>query len=219
MKNIVLLILTFTLLLSCQSDKKPHKNNQEKPETLQEATPVSQDLWHLNEDKSSIHWTGYKTTDKVAVNGVFQNFTLKGIQPASDLKTAIKNAQVSINIYSIFSKEESRDEKLIQYLFETMTGTKTIDARIEKINPDGKSALVNIYMNNHEKLVPMQLQIDPKTGQIILTGKIDLIKDFAAGTSLEKLHKACYDLHTGKDGVSKTWPEVGVKAVLIFEKK
>jgi len=218
MKNTILLFLTATLLFSCQSDKKA-KKEVEADKPTQEAEKSPKSLWQLNEDQSSIHWTGYKTTDKVAVNGVFQNFSIKGVQPASDLKTAIGNAQVSINVYSIFSNEESRDEKLIQYLFETMTGTQTIEARIDKINPDNKSVLVTIKMNGHQKQIPMDLQIDTQEGKVILSGKINLIEDFAAGSSLEKLHKACFDLHTGKDGVSKTWPEVGVKAVLVFDRK
>ncbi len=214
MKTLNILILIAILLSSCQNDQKKAEQKQEEPgKTLQS------EQWILNEDASSIHWTGYKTTGKIPVKGVFQNFKIKGIKPTSDLKDAIENAQAKINIYSIFSDNEARDKKLIGKLFENMTGTQKIYARIDKTGQDGQPAMMTIKMNAHEKTVPVQLQIDEKNGKVILSGQIDLIKDFGANKAFEQFHQACYDKHTGKDGVSKTWTEVGFSAELILNKK
>ena len=214
MKTLSTLIFAVVFLISCQNNSKKTNIKQEKStEKLQSAQ------WIINEDSSSIHWTGYKTTGKIPVKGVFKTFKIKGIKPTADLKTAIQNAQAEINIYSIFSDNEERDNKLIGKLFENMTDTQNIYARIEKIQADGNSAMMTINMNVHEKTVPVQLQIDENTGKIILSGKIDLLKDFEATNAFEQFHQSCFNQHKAKDGVSKTWSEVGFSAELIFKRK
>ncbi len=214
MKTLSTLLLAVMLLLSCQNESK--KTTEKQPQTTEKLQTTQ---WILNEDASSIHWTGYKTTGKIPVKGVFKTFKIKGVKPATDLQTALQNAQAAINIYSIFSNNESRDKKLISKLFENMTDTQNIYARIEKINPDNQSALMTINMNAHEKTVPVQLQIDEKSGKITLNGSIDLLKDFEAHTAFEQFHEACFDKHKGEDGVSKTWTEVGFNAELVFQHK
>ncbi len=214
MKPYFLLMSVVFFMMACRQEvKKTSAENSVKP--------LTQNLhkgWTFNNDASSIEWTGYKTTGKIAVNGSFQNFEINSIKTIDNLLKAIAHARVRINVYSIFSNDETRDKKLITYLFETMTDTRFIEARIEKIDTSQNMAMVNINMNAHEKVVPMSVQIDAQKGIVTLNGTIDLIKDFAADSSLQALHKACYDLHTGKDGVSKTWSEVSVKARLVFEK-
>ena len=213
MKKLLLIVLIFSGW-SCQQTS--HTNPRKTTET--ETIRNQKNEWQLNEDASTIYWTGYKTTDKIPVTGSFQKFKLTGIKTSPDLLKTIENARIHILVNSIFSNEEIRDKKLVKYLFETMVGTEGIDARIEKIDKNNKTAQVNIYMNNIEKIIPMQIQTDEEKGKIILLGKINLIDDFKAEYSLNALHQACYDLHTGKDGISKTWPEVAVKAELVFEK-
>ncbi len=214
MKTLSSLVLVLVLLASCQNNHT--KTNDKKPETTEKLQSAQ---WILNEDNSSIHWTGYKTTGKIPVKGVFKTFKIKGVKPAADLKTAIQSAQAEINIYSIFSNNEDRDKKLIGKLFENMTDTQKIFARIDKIQPNGQSAMMTINMNTHEKTVPVQLQIDENAGKVTLSGKIDLLKDFEANNAFEQFHKACFNKHKGEDGVSKTWSEVEFSAELIFNHK
>ena len=211
MKHFIAIVLFMSLLTACQNDQKKEKTGQKEP--------LQSEKWILNEDASSIHWTGFKTTGKIPVKGVFQNFKIKGTNPADDLISTIKQAQAEINIYSVFSNNEDRDKKLIGQLFEKMTDTKSIYVRVEKIDAATQTALVTINMNTHEKQVPMSISIDDKNGLVSLKGSIDLIEDFGASKALETFHKACFDKHTGEDGVSKTWSEVSVEANLKFDKK
>jgi len=211
MKHFIAIILFISLLTACQNEPKKEKTEPKEP--LQTAK------WILNEEGSSIHWTGYKTTGKIPVKGVFQNFKINGTKPAKDLVTAFKQARADINIYSVFSNNESRDEKLISQLFEKMTDTKNIYARVEKIDVATQTALVTINMNVHEKQIEMAITIDEEKGLVSIKGTIDLVKDFGASKALETFHKACFDKHTGKDGVSKTWSEVSFEANLKFDKK
>ncbi len=214
MKTLYTLVFILVLLTSCQNNNK--KPSDQQPKTTEKLQSTQ---WILDEDNSSIHWTGYKTTGKIAVKGVFKTFKIKGVKPAADLVSVLQSAQAEINIYSIFSDNEERDNKLIGKLFENMTDTQKIYARIEKIKADGQSAMMTINMNAHEKTVPVQLQIDENTGKVSLSGKIDLLKDFEAIDAFEQFHKACFNKHKGEDGVSKTWSEVGFSAELVFKHK
>jgi len=211
MKHFIAIVLFMSLLTACQNEPKKEKSGQKEP--------LQSEKWILNEDASSIHWTGFKTTGKIPVKGVFQNFKIKGTKPANDLITALKQAQANINIYSVFSNNESRDKKLIEQLFEKMTATKNISARIEKIDVATQTAWVTINMNAHEKQIKMPIRIDEEKGLVSLKGTIDLVKDFGASNALGNFHKACFDEHAGEDGVSKTWSEVSIEADLKFDKK
>ena len=214
MKFYSILVLAIVLLTSCQNNNK--KTSDKQPKTTEKLQSTQ---WILDEDNSSIHWTGYKTTGKIPVKGVFKTFKIKGVKPAADLVSALQSAQAEINIYSIFSDNEERDNKLIGKLFENMTDTQSIYARIEKIEADGQSAMMTINMNAHKKTLPVQLQIDENAGKVSLNGQIDLLKDFEATDAIKQFHKACFNQHKGKDGVSKTWSEVGFNAELIFKRK
>lgn len=208
-------------LSACQNANNKEKNEASKQDKSTEKVAEKQiaKQWVLNQDDSSVHWTGYKMTEKVAVSGTFNTFNISGVKNGSNLNDIMKNARIQININSIFSNEESRDKKLIEYLFGKMMETNYIEARVEKIDIASKTIDVNIHMNNHEKVIPMDLQIDDKSGQITMSGKIDLVKDFDASEPLYFLHTACEKEHTGKDGKSKTWSEVGIKSVVKFDKK
>ncbi len=214
MKQLSILFVVLLLLSSCQNEpEKPEQNRQKPAGTLQTGK------WILNEDASSIHWTGYKTTGKIPVKGVFQNFKITDVKPTGNLNSAIVKALASINIYSIFSDNEARDKKLISKLFENMTDTQKIYARIEQIDKDGQTAMMSIKMNGRKKTLPVKLQIDEDNSKVTLNGKLDLLEDFEANKAFEQFHQACYDKHTGKDGVSKTWTEVGFSAELVFDRK
>jgi hypothetical protein len=47
-------------------------------------------------------------------------------------------------------------------------------------------------------------------GGFAATGALDVL-DFGLKTAFDDLHKTCEALHTGPDGVSKTWSEVALQ--------
>ncbi len=214
MKKTALLILTIGILTACQNNHKKNTHTGDKTHTM-----LQTNKWILDQKASSIQWTGYKTTVKTPVKGVFKSFKIANMASVNDLNSAIKQAQVEINAFSVFSNNEDRDKKLATQLFGQMIQSQIILAEVVKTNPNKQTALVKIKMNNHEKEIPMQLIIDEDKGQVNISGQIDLTKDFDAGKALQIFHQACFDQHTGTDGVSKTWPIVEVMAQLVFKKK
>lgn len=154
----------------------------------------------------------------VPVSGEFKTFEITGVKPQSDMLATLKNARIRITVASIFSNNEDRDRKLVEYLFGKMMQTNDIYARVEGIDVKNQLISLNINMNNHEKVVPMHYKMDTQKGTLTMEGKIDLVKDFDAGEPLYFFHTACEDKHKGEDGVSKTWSEVGIKAALKYAK-
>jgi hypothetical protein len=59
----------------------------------------------------------------------------------------------------------------------------------------------------------MLLQLSKK---FTVEGVINL-EDFGAQAAVESINKACFDLHKGADGVSKTWSEVAISGAVLFE--
>ncbi len=200
------------LVFSCQNEKNTIKEENQKSQTEKK-----EKQWQMDEDYSLIQWTAYKTTGKVPVKGEFKQFDIKGVKQATDMPSALKNAEIDINIYSVFTSEEQRDKKIITYLFEKMNNTPRIKVKVTHLAP-GK-IFADVTMNGITKEIVFKTEEDDKRGILTLTSTIDLDKDFQAGKALHLLNKACYKLHMGEDGISKTWPDVSLKVFFKLHKK
>ena len=216
MKKLASILVIIMVLISCNQETKNHSTKDNAKSGEPKAQKTEKQLWTLDADQSSVHWTGYKTTKMVPVSGEFKSFEITGVKPYADMLATLKNARIRIKVASIFSSNEDRDSKLVEYLFGKMMQTNDIYARVEGIDVKNQQIKLNINMNNHEKVVPMNYNIDTEKGTITMEGKIDLVKDFDAGEPLYFFHTACEDKHKGEDGVSKTWSEVGIKAVIKY---
>jgi polyisoprenoid-binding protein YceI len=202
MKKIILysLVLTFSILtVACKKDVK-------KNETAQ---------FSIEPKTVTVKWTGYKTTSKIPVNGEFKELQVSNIKEASTAVEAMNGIVFSIPVSSIFSGDEERDGKLKQLLFGVMNTTVSLTGTLN-LNDDG-TGNVNLSMNGVSKEVPITYVV---SGQLVeLKGTLDLINDFKAESALESLSKACFELHKGPDGVSKTWSEVAISAAVYLKEK
>ena len=79
----------------------------------------------------------------------------------------------------------------------------------------GEEIILNLKMNGTTKEIPLTYKISDR--HIKLNGKLTML-DFGAVKAYESIHKACELLHTGADGVSKTWEEVGIEAIVFLSK-
>ncbi len=209
MKKLFLLPLLITLLIACNSEGEK-KNEQGKEEN----TPTCN--WVINPDSTRVSWTAFKTTDKVGVGGQFTKFMLEGVEPAEDLSATISNARIIIDVSSTNTGNPDRDQKIINEFFMKMTNTDVITANVVSIDIDNQSATLKIKMNDVEQEVPMVMSAGTD-GSLILSGSIST-DQFMADEALASLNQACFDLHKGADGVSKTWPDVEITVRAKFEK-
>lgn len=163
-------------------------------------------------DPSSIvvQWTGFKTSDKVAVPGKFNTVkSLRKLEKSyTSLPALLKAAAIEVDLLSVDTAAPPRDETLRDKFFKLLKGKAlalgTLTQIKEKSDHTG-TASMNLKFNDQTKRVPVTFALS-KDGIFSLNGKLDIL-NFTAHEALESLNKACHDLHKGADGVSKTWSE------------
>ena len=96
-----------------------------------------------------------------------------------------------------------------------MTNTELISG-VFKSDGSGQSS-IDVTLNGETANIPLTHKMVSDTA-ITFDGVMDL-SNWNALSAVESINKACEALHTGKDGVSKTWSEVAVHAEVLFDKK
>ncbi|GAA3614510.1 YceI family protein [Flavivirga amylovorans] len=206
MKRIIaLLILVSVVSASCKQEKKDPNTD---PSTPVEAT----EKFVVKPEATSVKWTAYKTTEKKGVGGEFSvlNFeTKEGTTPHK----ALNNLTFSIPISSLITKDESRDAKLKEFFFGAMLDTEFLKGTIKYTND---TCIASITMNGVTNDLPLAVSITDSR-RVSMTGTMNL-KDWNALGALESINKACFDLHKGADGVSKTWEDVAIEVSTFLRK-
>ncbi|GAA4291801.1 YceI family protein [Aestuariibaculum suncheonense] len=206
MKKISYLIIVLALsIVSCKDNKKENTTEEHMEVTTAEKFVVKPEA-------TSVKWTAYKTTDKLPVGGEFTvlNFDEK---TGASAEEALNNLRFSIPVSSLFTKDPSRDTKLKESFFGAMLDTELINGTIKVTNGNYMASLT---MNGVTKDLPLTVEITDAR-RVSMTGTMNLA-DWDALGALESLNKVCFDLHTGPDGVSKTWDEVAIEVSTFLRK-
>lgn len=196
--TIVSLSILFSLtIISCKKEvkKEPVKFSVE-PKTI------------------TVKWTGYKTTEKKAVNGKFEKIIVTNTKSSTSAIEALNGAQFEIPISSLNSGNEERDGKLKQLFFGVMEATLSLTG-ILHLNDNG-TGTINLKMNGVQKEIPITYIASAQLVELEGTMNLD---DWNAQPALASLAKACFELHKGPDGISKTWNEVTVGAAIYLNKE
>jgi len=160
------------------------------------------------------NWIGYKTTDKIAVKGVFKEIKILNINSDTTAVGTLNGTQFEIPVSSLFSDNTERDTKLKELFFGIMDATLSLTGTLN-LNKDG-SGSIDLKMNGVQHKIAIT---HVTSGQLVeLQGKMNL-DDWNAQPSIASLSKACFEQHKGADGVSKTWNEVGISAAIYLKKK
>lgn len=192
--TIIAVLLCFILIpVGCKKETKDTK--------LKEATASN-----LAIDPTSVEvkWTAYKTTDKIAVSGVFKEVNLSN-ENGNSIDELIDGLAFSIPVSSIFSNNADRDSKLQQFFFGVMGQTELLSGALNA--PDSGMVVSSITMNTIKEQIQLSYSVEQDT--VKLSGVLDLNK-WNGQEAIESINKACFDLHKGADGVSKTWNDVQV---------
>lgn len=164
-----------------------------------------------------VNWIAYKTPQKIGVGGAFDSVKYTPNAPkGKNFHEILVGSKAVIDTSSVNSKSAPRDEKLLKFFFEQMSG-KNIEAKIVDIKADEKIkdtprtgiVTVEVKMNEVTKNVPMKYSFSD--GLFTATGVIDIL-DFSASRALSSINKACFDLHSGK-----TWSDVSISFSMKIE--
>lgn len=162
----------------------------------------------------TVHWTGYKTTDKVAVKGQFKEIEIATIKESETAFNALNGAAFTIPISSLFTDEPERDSKLKTLFFGVMDNTISLTGTLN-LEENG-TGNIDLLMNGVNNKIPITYIV---SGQLVeLEGVLNL-DDWNGQDALASINKACFDLHKGPDGISKTWNEVAIAASIYLKKK
>ncbi|MFD1316921.1 YceI family protein [Namhaeicola litoreus] len=196
MRKKIIYILLVGVLFTSFSCKKANKE-----EVIEEKISS----YILSSDSINLEWTAYKTTEKVPVKGTFTKIELINIPSGKNPQAVAGNVEFSIPIESIFTKDTIRDGKLKKFFFGNLMGTSNITGKTS-LKEDGTGE-ATITMNGVEKTVPVTFTTNGNDVEI--NANLDL-DNWQAQMALTALNEACYELHKGADGVSKTWNTVDV---------
>ncbi|MDN3644476.1 YceI family protein [Lutimonas halocynthiae] len=199
--NYSLIIVLSITLFSCGKEKK------------QEETPATETSYSIDAENSSVQWTGYKTTDKVAVNGTFEEISILNMNSGSTAAASLEGLEFEIPVSSIYSKDTIRDGKLKRLFFGVMENTLSLKGKFSV--KDASNGQIAISMNGLTKELPFTYGMSKDT--ILINATMDL-NIWETQNALASIHEACLELHTGADGVSKTWDEVGITAKILTVK-
>jgi hypothetical protein len=200
--SLLILGLAFVTFTSCK--------NEEKTETLTETKEEVKGLTIVN-DSTKVKWTAFKTTDKVAVGGSFTQIELKDVKTGNTPQEVLEGVAFSIPVSSLFTNNEDRDYKLKTIFFATLKNTELLSGIL---NFRDNQLFMTLSMNDVTKQIPLEYTFENN----LLNMKTTLnLNDFGGETALAAINKACYELHKGPDGVSKTWETVDIMGEVLFQ--
>ncbi len=202
-----ILFLFFTLLIFTYSCKKDEKKVEKKE-------AATQTMYTVLDKDVIINWTGYKTTEKIPVKGTFKEVEILNAKTADSPVKVINDLKFKIPVASIFSKDSIRDYKLVNFLFGNMKNTISIEGRIT-LNENNKG-ISTLSLNGFEKEVPVTYILSGN--DIHINTSIDL-NNWQAQAAVKALNDVCSEKHKSKDGISKTWSEVGIDVDVKVTKK
>lgn len=209
MKKIVFVFVVSLSLVffNCKSEEK----KDETKDTSKGIEKKSTAAFAISNAKNYISFTAYKTTEKVPVTGEFKEVKIITGGEGNTIKEAINGTAFSVPISSLATKDASRDFKIKKFFFGKMVGTNALTGYFQI--KDDTTGVVKLTMNDVAKDVPFTYTISENTFEMKAT--ID-INDWNASEALASLNKICEALHTGADGISKTWSEVALNITSTF---
>jgi len=211
MKKIILCLLVSSFFItSCKKEAKQTETNT--PE-------ITKLTYSVDASTTEVNWTAYKTTAKTPVKGIFTSLKIEKPIKSDSKQGAFANLEFNIPVSSFFSKDEVRDNKIKKLFFGVMKETSLISGYFSNIigNEEEGSMSLNLKMNSELVAIPMKYTISDN--KVEINGTINNLMDWKMNDAFKSLHKACQLLHTGEDGISRTWEDVAISATAVLKTK
>lgn len=211
MKNLKLFALAMILFtaIGCKDSK-----NSTEDKTVEAQT--TEGTYTLVNDSTKVSFTAYKTTDKAAVGGIFKEITLTNTGEGKTAFEALNGTKFSIPVSSLFTNDGTgtRDPKILEFFFGVMKNTELISGEF-KVSGENTCS-IDVTLNGKTANIPLQVTTNSDTS-LSFDGVMNL-ENWDGLAAVASINKACEALHTGADGVSKTWSEVAVHADVLLNK-
>lgn len=208
MKNLQLGFISLCLFFFSCGEEKSTSSADSKEEIK----------YQIDTESVSLKWTAYKTTAKAGVGGEFGKINVKDYTLAESKEGAIDNVSFTVPVSSLFTNNKDRDWKLINLFFGVMDNTEFISGTFHALegDSDGGKGVMDLTMNGKTCDLPYDYTI--KNDSMFIATTLNLI-EWNGQEALDSIHEACFELHKGADGISKTWSEVDINASVGILKK
>ena len=201
-----IMALAATTVFSCKETKKEEKKTEQE---------VVSEKFSLIQDSTKVSFTAYKTSEKLPVGGKFLKIDIDNSTEGSTPLEALNGATFSIPVSSLFTNDATgtRDPKILEFFFGVMANTVQITGEFKAV---GEKCSIDVTLNGTTASIPLEYTMDAGNGATF-TGMMQL-EDWNALAAVASINEACKELHTGTDGISKTWSEVAVQAQFYLTK-
>ncbi|SHM84668.1 YceI-like domain-containing protein [Cyclobacterium lianum] len=209
MKKIHYLVITL-VSLTCFNC-----SNSRNTEETQDQENTSN--YELVRDSTKVGFVAYKTTDKVPVGGEFTNINISNFGSGDTAFEAMNGTEFSIPVSSLFTNDPTgtRDPKILEFFFDALENTELISG-VFKVDANQQCS-IDVTLNGQTENIPLEYSVVDDT-KFVFDGVMELA-NWDALDAVASINKACEALHTGSDGISKTWSEVAVHAEVLLAKK
>ncbi|MEE2953758.1 MAG: hypothetical protein VX347_01130 [Bacteroidota bacterium] len=196
------IVLISIILMSCSNTKDSEKNIQDTLEFKKEEV-----LYSIDPNKVDIIWGGFKTTEKVKVVGVFEEFSFdRNGEFFPSIEALLSGMKFEIQTNSSNSGDPIRDLNLTNNFFKLVTKEFIIKGAFGDFEKDSVTVNFDLFSES----APLKLAIDFNNSVLQLKGKVNMKTQFKSSKAFDRIHEVCYELHKGNDGISKTWEEVDI---------
>tara|TARA_Y100000768_G_scaffold388464_3_gene384533 strand:+ start:8323 stop:8847 length:525 start_codon:yes stop_codon:yes gene_type:complete len=163
--------------------------------------------YSLEENKTKLTWTAFKTPLKVGVSGSFDKLGVNKNVTGSSLSEMLENTTFNIETASVNSGDKVRDGKLNQFFFAPLS--KNFKGKI--LSYKRKVLEVEINIAGQKMILPLKVTQTPD--QVHAKGTLDILDISEGSKHLASINKACETLHEGK-----TWNDVELELKLNYLK-
>lgn len=166
----------------------------------------------------TMEWTAFKFTNKAPVKGTFNSMTLQGNTTAKTFSELVGGLSLEIDQSTIESGNPGRNVTVAQFFFDKFTSKAKMKASVSKIEGDEKAGTLHIELaiNGVSKTLPFAYEVKDNVLEAMATMQM---MDFGLKAAFDSIHKTCKTLHTGEDGVAKTWDVVDLRVTGKYAKK
>ena len=207
MRNTLSLVLVCTLVVLAWL---PNADATSKP-------AAEKCTYSLDSKDVKMQWTAYKTTEKAGVKGTFTKVSLVGKTSATSLGALAEGLSMELDGASVESGNAGRNVTIKQFFFEKFAPAFGIKASVSKFEGDDTKGKIHIAINLNGVTKTLPFAYTVQDGVLEAKGTM-LMPDFSLKAAFDSLHNACGTLHTGKDGVPKTWEDVELMVSSKFSK-
>lgn len=154
-----------------------------------------------------IKWTAYKYTEKLGVSGVFEEYTISGLQYQVPIKEMFEDVSIEIKTESINTQSEYRDENILRYFFRKLENHDIIHAKVKKVTGNDFEGKLFVRLDFNDVSNEIVFDFKIQNGNIFMEGDFNL-GEWNAAQALDNFEDCCSTLHTGEDGKQMVWPNI-----------